>query len=112
MVRCVIFDTGNENYKETHRNLPIDRTHWDKQKTSYRYLVQFFKERSVKTLKYVKIFFICEKTYQDMYKGYLINFEHEHVARHSPVWQTYKVHICVVWFKTSWKSMEQALYGE
>ncbi len=46
------------------------------------------------------------------YKGYPINFEPECVAQHGATWWTYKVHIHLEWFKTSRKSVEQALYGE
>ncbi len=49
MVTCVIFGTENGRYKEIHGNLPIiGRTHRNKQKTSYKYLIQFFEERCYK----------------------------------------------------------------
>ncbi len=37
------------------------------------------------------------------YRGCRINFEPEEVEWHGPIWQTYMEHICVEWFKTSWK---------
>ncbi len=42
-----------------------------------------------------------------LYRGWPINFKPEHVAQYSAIWRTYIVHICVEWFKTSWKSARQ-----
>ncbi len=65
MITYVVFDTGNENYKEIRSNLPMGRTHSGEQKTLYRYPAKIFKERSYLHLNCTKTFCIHGKTFQD-----------------------------------------------
>ncbi len=49
MITCIIFDTGNEKYREIHGNWPIGRTHPYKRKPLCRHLVLLFRERIMVT---------------------------------------------------------------
>ncbi len=46
------------------------------------------------------------------HKGCSVNFKPEPIACHSAIGRSYKVYICVEWFKTSQKSAERVLDSE